>query len=131
MRNFKKKIFTFHKTQPNKEFIVRKLLPIYNIYELKDGIPITFNKSQAKDKIHDLIDEFTYKNPILKRIEDKSINPITVLRHHLQQFNYSVVVVDKLINHKHVRDYLLTDLSKSTCNLEIIKKAEGFILKFD
>jgi hypothetical protein len=125
--SFRKKLHMFYKTKPTKDFVIRRLLPIYNVYELKDGIPIIFNKNEAKDKILDLIDEFTYTNTVLRKIEDKAISPITVLRHHLQEYNYSVLIKERVVNNKHIRDYILIDLSKPTYEI----KKDDVLLNFN
>jgi hypothetical protein len=123
----RKKIFSFYKVKPNKKFITEKLLPIFNIKDLKHGTQVFYNKEEAKKGIENIQNELTYANFVLNKVKSNQIRPITILRHHLQLLDYAIYTKEKVIGRKKIREYMLFD--KTIPNYEI--KNENVMITFD
>jgi hypothetical protein len=121
------RIFCFYKTTPKKEFITDKLLPIFNIKDLRHGTQVFYNKEEAKKGIANIQNELTYANFVLDKVKTNKIKPITILRHHLQLLDYAIYTKEKVIGRKKIREYMLFD--KTIPNYEI--KNENVMITFD
>jgi hypothetical protein len=108
----KKRLFNFYKTIPTQDFVVNKLLPIYNIYGLKDSSFIKYNNKEAEEELIKIINDLTYHKFFKKKILEKNIKPITVLKQHLLAINWSLIISDRMIHNHHSKEYRLIDLSK-------------------
>jgi hypothetical protein len=123
----RKKIFAFYKSKPKKEFITDKLLPIFNIKSLTDGTQVFYNKKEAEEGIENIQNELTYANFVLNKVKNNKIQPITILRHHLQLLDYAIYTKEKVIGRRKLREYILVDKTKP--NYEI--KNENVTVTFD
>jgi hypothetical protein len=120
-------IFTFYKTKPKKEFITERLLPIFNIKSLTDGTQVFYNKKEAEEGIKNIKDELTYANFVLNKVKNNTIQPITVLRHHLQLLDYAIFTKEKVIGKRKLREYILVDITKPKYEI----KNENITITFD